>query len=117
MQLDMGRAFGLNLVLGHLWAVCQVELLTYRRRQAGDGWTSEQLSIAVIEQYLDSKDPQTLPLVASGALESYCPCGLFYPTIHNNALTRQSACHLDLRDLEFGKKAAFLDDCVFVDDE
>ena len=58
--MERGRSFGRNTTPGHLWAVCQAELLKYRRRQLGSILTLAYVNIDINTQILNSKDPKRL---------------------------------------------------------
>jgi len=116
LDADVGRSFGRNLMLGHLWAVCQAELLTYRRRQLGSSWTSEYVNIDIIEQFLNSKDPNTLPMVSQGSLRNYCRCGIYYGVWHFLCPRQEDACGGHFSNLNDRERSAYLDDAWFEDD-
>jgi hypothetical protein len=71
------RAFGRERRLGHLWASCQCELVTYRRKREDDAWQSKYLDMDILLTFLDTGDPAVLPFVANGMMEDYCACGRF----------------------------------------
>ncbi|KAF2176616.1 hypothetical protein K469DRAFT_678410 [Zopfia rhizophila CBS 207.26] len=49
---DEYRVFGLNNILGHLWAAVQTELLTYRRQDQDKSWYSAYLDLDTVSRSL-----------------------------------------------------------------
>jgi hypothetical protein len=76
-HLNTSRAFGRNRILGHIWAACQAELLTYRRTCAGQPWLSSRISMDIILHCLQSGDSSSLPFIKAGLLRPYCACGSY----------------------------------------
>jgi hypothetical protein len=113
IQAEAGRSFELNTSLGHLWAVCQAELLTYRRRQLDSSWTSEYVSIDTIEQQLISEDPDTLSMVSQRILGLYCRCGNFDGFRKCPAPRQEQVCWTHLNDLDDVERVAYLDNADF----
>lgn len=114
-NVEIPAAYGQNMLLGHLWAVCQTELLTYRRRQLGRQWISPQISIGVIERYLMTGCHGDLPLVREGVLLPYCLCGRFSGIFA--VPRREQACSASHGSLDDGNCAAYVDDSGFLDED
>jgi hypothetical protein len=72
------RAFGRNISLGHVWAACQAEILTYRRQQESHPWLSQHISMDAILDCLRTGNPNALPHVRNDRLKPYCACGSYY---------------------------------------
>jgi hypothetical protein len=109
-DVDQGLSFGRDNLLGHLWAAIQADILSHRRRQVGDAWTSEHLSITVIEAFLNSQDPTLLPVVSLGGLSRYCVCGKYDGDVY--IPRREQLCGEHLGNLDDGNMAAYVDDCM-----
>jgi hypothetical protein len=90
---DTPRAFGRNTCLGHIWAACQAELLTYRRQKEGDLWLSQHLTMDAILECLRTGDPEALPHVRKKMLEAYCACGAYGGW--SDVVLREDACCSD----------------------
>ncbi|KAF2648402.1 hypothetical protein K491DRAFT_763107 [Lophiostoma macrostomum CBS 122681] len=101
------RAFGRNLCLGHIWAACQVELLTYRRQKEGDPWTSQHLTIDTILECLRTGDPEVLPYVGKRMLETYCACGC-YQGWFDVGTPREYACCSYFSNLDDWHRTSFI---------
>jgi hypothetical protein len=100
------RAFGRNIYLGHIWAACQAELLTYRRQQESHPWLSQHLSIDAILHCLRTEDPNALPHVKNDMLKPYCACGL-YPGDYELTL-REDACTSYFSNLDDWHRTSFI---------
>jgi hypothetical protein len=70
--------FGGSSDLSTLWAAVQVELLTYRRLQEGDPWTSLNFNIHTLLEGLTSGTGVCIGLVEKGMMKEFCKCGDFY---------------------------------------
>jgi hypothetical protein len=114
-EVEIRTAYGQNMILGHLRAVCQTELLTYRRRQPGARWTSPRISIDVIERYILSGNSSELPMVQERALLQYCLCGYSLGWVSTVAPRQDDACCGSYGSLEDGNCAAYVDDSEFDD--
>jgi hypothetical protein len=67
--------------LGALWAMIQVELLTYRRVKVGDDWMSKNMSMAALVDWLrDDSVKLGVPLVRNHMMKEHSPCGWFHWT-------------------------------------
>jgi hypothetical protein len=69
--------FGKSRALGILWAAVQTELLTYRRREEGDPWTSDNFNMQDLLLSLNTRDQVGVRLVLDNMMKSYCACGTF----------------------------------------
>jgi hypothetical protein len=63
--------------LGHLWAACQTELLSYRRLTEKDTWTSEYFDMKKLLKSLNAGKGVNVEYVKNGMMKPYCGCGLF----------------------------------------
>lgn len=95
-----GRGFGRDLLLGHIWAACQAELLTYRRRSDAEPWMSARLSVEDILLCLQTQDPSWIPYIRKNLLQPYCMCGLFTDKLFGPAPTIDQVCVEDLNNFE-----------------
>ena len=68
---------GKDGLLGSLWAAIQVELLTYRRLQDYDAWTSRHFDMHALVIYLCEGRELALPLLSNGMMKPFCCCGTF----------------------------------------
>lgn len=68
-----------NTDLRDLWAAAQAELLTYRRLQEGDSWTSPNFKLDEILQNYEAGYGVRIGLIESEMLKEYCDCGQFNP--------------------------------------
>jgi hypothetical protein len=102
------RSFGRNRLLGHIWAACQAELLTYRRQREGDSWLSPHIDIDMILECLDSGDPASILFVRKGMLQEYCPCGEYKDS---RGKTRgEHACASYFSNLDNWHRAEYIED-------
>jgi hypothetical protein len=102
------RAFGRNGILGHIWAACQAELLTYRRTCAGQPGLSSRISIDIILHCLQSGNSTSLPFIKEGLLRPYCACGAYDGW---DCLPRvEHACVSDFGNLDNPQFATYLAD-------
>jgi hypothetical protein len=112
-EYDKMAAYGRNRLLGHIWAACQCELLTYRRLSEGERWTSNRLDVGILLSSLESRSEAGIPFVAENLMKGYCACGLFgYPDI----CRRDAACTKYYSNLDIWDRTVFLDDTIFLDD-
>jgi len=100
------RAFGRNTYLGHIWAACQAELLTYRRQQETHLWLSQYFTIDAVLECLRTGDPGALPHVKNGMLEPYCACGIYRGYMENPQ--REHACTSYFSNLDDWHRTSFL---------
>jgi hypothetical protein len=91
--------FGESRVLGVLWAAVQTELLTYRRREEDDPWTSDNFNMQDLLLSLKTRDQIGVKLVQDNMMKSYCECGTF---IQGNGYcaTAEDACAFYFSNLE-----------------
>lgn len=104
---DPHRCFGRSRVLGHLWAACQAELLTYRRRSDSDPWLSSRFSIDQIFQLLHTGDPNSLSYVNQRLLQRYCICGMYVGW--QTCPIREQVASYDFSNLDVPGRAEYLD--------
>jgi hypothetical protein len=104
----VGRAFGSNRLLGHIWAACQTELLTYRRQSDSLAWMSPGLTIDQILASLESEVPSTIHFIKRKALRSYCPCGRFDGG--DRVPSREHACSYPFGNLNAWQRTTYLED-------
>jgi len=109
MSIDVPRAFGKNRLLGHIWAACQCELLTYRRLRKEDPWTSKRIDVGILAECLKSGSAQELPYVMEGLLNEYCACGRFG---RFDPSCREDACSEYFSNLDDWNRTTFLDDTI-----
>jgi hypothetical protein len=76
-EVEIPTAFGKNRLLGHIWAACQCELLTYRRLGEEDPWMSKRIDVGTLAKSLELGSAQEIPYVKEGRLKEYCVCGWF----------------------------------------
>ena len=69
--------FGKSRVLAPLWAAVQTEMLTYRRREEEDPWTSDNFNMQDLLLGLKTRDQIGVKLVQDNMMKSYCRCGTF----------------------------------------
>jgi hypothetical protein len=101
------RPFGRNRILGHIWAACQAELLTYRRQHEGDSWLSPHIDIDMILECLSSGDPSSIFFIRKGMLLEYCSCGR-YKTPWGMA-RREHVCTTYFSNLDDWHRAEYLE--------
>jgi hypothetical protein len=63
--------------LGHVFAVIQAEMLTYRRIQEGDSWVSPNFDMKEVMVYLSEGEELQIPLIKEGMMMDHCVCGRF----------------------------------------
>jgi hypothetical protein len=100
------RAFGRNIYLGHVWAACQAEFLTYRRQQESHPWLSQHISIDAILECLRTGNPNALPHVRNDMLEPYCACGLYGGFLRFPQ--RENACKSYFSNLDDWHRTSFI---------
>ena len=114
MEFDIQMGFGRNRLLGHVWAACQCELLTYRRLRKGEPWTSRRVDVGILAKCLELGNAQEIPLIKEELLKEYCVCGLFNGKGHMHCL-REHACTEYFSNLDDWDRTTFLDDTIIVD--
>jgi hypothetical protein len=77
MEDDIDEVFANCGQLGHLWAACQTELLSYRRLTEKDTWTSENFDMKKLLKSLEAGKGVNVGYVTEGMMKPYCGCGLF----------------------------------------
>jgi hypothetical protein len=91
--------FGESRVLGSLWAAVQTEMLTYRRREENDPWTSDNFNMQDLLFSLNTQHQIGVKLVQDNMMKPYCKCGSFME--HNGFCARaEAACAFDFSNLE-----------------
>jgi hypothetical protein len=121
MNIDMPGAFGRNRLLGHIWAACQCELLTYRRLREGELWTSNRINVRILLKSLEASSEASIPFVAEDLMWRYCACGLFDghervyegPDDSRICILRGDACKGYYSNLDIWDRTTFLDDTLF----
>jgi len=103
---ESGSAFGRNTCLGHIWAACQAELLTYRRQQESHLWLSQYFTIDAVLECLRTGDPGVLPHVKNGMLKPYCACGVYRRNMESPQ--REHACTSYFSNLDDWHRTSFL---------
>ncbi|KAJ4303486.1 hypothetical protein N0V90_002381 [Kalmusia sp. IMI 367209] len=101
------RAFGQNAHLGHVWAACQAELLTYRRQQESHPWLSQHITIDAILECLQTGDHGVLPHVKNKMLMSYCACGFYEGQL--KVSQREEACTSYFSNLDDWHRTSFIE--------
>jgi hypothetical protein len=91
--------FGKSRVLGVLWAAVQTELLTYRRREEDDPWTSDNFNMQDLLLSLKTRDHVGVKLVQDNMMKPYCRSGSFIQGTRYCA-TVEDACAFYFGDLE-----------------
>ncbi len=67
------------MVTGTIWAIIQVEFLTYRRISEGDSWLSHYFSMQAVDDYLEGQTTKRdMPFLKQDMLKSFTRCGWFY---------------------------------------
>ena len=69
--------FGTNKTLARLWAAVQTELLTYRRLEVGDEWTSPNFNMHTLREGLTDRGEVDIGLLRDKMMKPFCDCGLF----------------------------------------
>jgi hypothetical protein len=109
MDVDVPRAFGKNRLLGHIWAACQCELLTYRRLRKEEPWTSKRINVGILADCLESRSAHELPYIKERLLNAYCACGRFDQF---DPSRREVACSEYFSNLDDWNRTTFLDDTM-----
>jgi hypothetical protein len=107
---EIPTAFGKNRLLGHIWAACQCELLTYRRIGEEDPWVSNRIDVGTIARSLELGSAQEIPYVKEGRLKEYCGCGWFHG--YEGRCRRERACSEYFSNLDDWNRTTFLDDAL-----
>lgn len=61
--------------IGHVWAAVQTELVTYRRINENDPWTSCYFDLDALFTGLQMREAISMPLLDGGMIIPYCRCG------------------------------------------
>lgn len=69
--------FGMSKDLATLWAAVQTELLTYRRLEEGDAWTSRNFNMYALLESLNAGGGISVGLVEKEMMTPFCDCGKF----------------------------------------
>jgi hypothetical protein len=75
--VELPARFGKSKVLGHIWASIQAELLSYRRLEETDSWTSEYFDMEELLTRLEGGDDISLGYLKQDMLKPYCRCGKY----------------------------------------
>ena len=117
--------FGESRVLGVLWAAVQTEMLTYRRGEESDPWTSDNFNMQDLLLSLKTRDEVGVKLVQDNMMKSYCRCGTFIQGTGYCATVEDACVYFgDLVD-ENCDRVTFIDmpddydkyDCIFSESE
>jgi hypothetical protein len=100
--------FGRNRVLGHIWAACQAELLTYRRLRENDPWISSRISVEVMLETLRCGNERQIPLTGREMIKGYCQCGSF--GAKRLETRRDDACEHYFANMDDWRRSEFLAD-------
>ncbi|KAI9764311.1 MAG: hypothetical protein M1840_008529 [Geoglossum simile] len=68
--------------LGHIWAATQTEMLTYRRLEDDDTWTSGNFDMADLLKSLEAGMQPSIGFIKKGLMKPYCKCGRFDDVLH-----------------------------------
>ena len=79
-HLGLPARFGKSKILGHIWASIQAELLSYRRLEETDSWTSEYFDMEELLTRLEGGDGISLGYLKQDMLKPYCRCGKYEAT-------------------------------------
>jgi hypothetical protein len=67
--------------LGHIWAAIQTEMLTYRRLEEYDPWTSENFDMDDLLKSLEAGVRPSVGYIEKQMMRPYCNCGRFQGTL------------------------------------
>ena len=113
---DWYRVFGLNNILGHIWAAVQTELLTYRRQDQDKSWYSAYFDLDSVSWSLKHHVPASMPLMHDKMMKSYCACGRFYREIHLLPPSQDDIAQYYFSNLEDWSRTTIIDDRITVPD-
>ena len=74
---DCVHYFGTNKILAPLWAAVQTELLTYRRLEVGDEWTSPNFNMYTLNHGPIDGVEVDVALLRKKMMKPFCECGQF----------------------------------------
>lgn len=95
--------------IGTLWAMIQVELLTYRRVLPGDSWVSGKFPIKEVTAWLKNlSDKATMPLLANEMMRPYAPCGRFEKANDYDFPIASEACTTHFRNFDISDRTSFI---------
>lgn len=69
--------FRQSRTFGHVFVVFQAEILTYRRQQEEDSWTSSNFDMQAVLEYLSGGDELQMPLMTGNMIKDHCCCGRY----------------------------------------
>ncbi|PMD32035.1 hypothetical protein L207DRAFT_548557 [Hyaloscypha variabilis F] len=89
-EVDIPACFGKSEVLGDIWASIQAELLSYRRLEETDSWTSKYFDMEELLTRLEGGDDISPDYIKQDMLNPYCRCGK-YQHCKNTAIREDTA--------------------------
>jgi hypothetical protein len=95
--------FGRKKDLATLWAAVQTELLTYRRLEEGDGWTSQNFNMHALLESLNAGRGFSIGLVERKMMNPFCDCGTFLGVKDDVCTLAEEASVSDFSNLEHGE--------------
>ena len=109
------RVFGLNNILGHIWAAVQTELLTYRRQDQDKTWYSAYFDLDSVSQSLKHHVPASMPLMHDEMMNSYCACGRFLRDFYHLPPNQDDTAQYYFSNLEDWGRTTIIDDRIIPD--
>jgi hypothetical protein len=95
--------------MGTLWAMIQVELLTYRRLQPGDSGISDNFPMEDVVPWLSGQsDEATMPLLANKMMQPHHPCGWFEQASFGFFPTASEACTTHFMNFDIYDRTSFI---------
>lgn len=110
------RVFGLNNILGHIWAAVQTELLTYRRQDQDKSWYSAYFDLDSVSRSLQHHVPASMPLMHDKMMKSYCACGRFNRESFHLPPNRDDIAQYYFSNLEDWSRTTIIDDHIIPPD-
>ncbi|KAI9807444.1 MAG: hypothetical protein M1833_000189 [Piccolia ochrophora] len=98
-----------NSDLRDLWAAAQTELLTYRKLQEDDTWTSPKFDLAELLRNYQVGLGIGIGLVDRGMLKDYCECGRFRDAKNKDCACVNEACAFYFSNLEEWDRTTYLE--------
>jgi hypothetical protein len=106
------RVFGLNNILGHIWAAVQTELLTYRRQDQDKSWYSAYFDLDSVSRSLKHHVPASMPLMHDKMMKSYCACGQFRRDSYHLPPNQEDIAQYYFSNLEDWSRTTIIDDQI-----
>jgi hypothetical protein len=108
---EMGtRVFGIDRILGHLWAAAQTELLTHRRQREEDPWTSDKFNLPGVLKCLKERAIPSIPLVRGLMMKPYCACGFFEGRFSWDYPSREEVCSSYISNMNQYSRETLIDE-------